>query len=147
MRFCGESSGSASARLMVPRMSLAPHVPPRATATVGAWLGGSSSVMVSTAVLWPPRVAPPVGLLSVRFTETNRQLPPTTTIMSLTEGGFGGPGRVFGQLLQRRPGGLFGHLCALAGTALSDTDPLKGRLAVSAISQIGMDDTRAAAIT
>ncbi len=77
----------------------------------------------------------------------DRQPPPTTTIMSLTEGGFGGPGRVFGQLLQRRTGGLFGHLCALAGTALSDTDPLKGRLAVSAISQIGMDDTRAAAIT
>lgn len=68
-------------------------------------------------------------------------------IMSLTEGSFGGPGRVFEQMLQRCPGGLFGHLCALAGTALSDTDPLKGRLAVSAISQIGMDDTRAAAIT
>jgi hypothetical protein len=73
--------------------------------------------------------------------------PPTTTIMSLIKGSSGGPGRVIGQLLQRRTGGLFGHLCAPAGTALSDTDPLKGRLAVSAISQIGMDDTRAAAIT
>jgi hypothetical protein len=71
--------------------------------------------------------------------------PPTTTIMSLTR--VTPAGHFFGQLLQRRTGGLFGHLCALAGTALSDTDPLKGRLAVSAISQIGMDDTRAAAIT
>ena len=75
------------------------------------------------------------------------QQPPTTTIMLLTKGSSDWPGRVFVQVIQRCTGGLFGHLCALAGTALSDTDPLKGRLAVSAISQIGMDDTRAAAIT
>src|SRR5215207_2856789 len=44
VRLSGGSSGSASVRLMVPRISLAaPHDPPGATATVGAWFSATSS--------------------------------------------------------------------------------------------------------